>query len=125
MKIWKNTSTLDGFDDGLNITESKNEAEIAFIGSKPINLDEMPKLKGIFRAGIGRDNVPEKEAREKGILVKFPSNETLPESIRSLILVRLKLTSREVRYLSNLILLATTKCSTHLDITSRKHLFSL
>ena len=26
MKIWKNTSTLDGFDDGLNFTESKTEA---------------------------------------------------------------------------------------------------
>ena len=77
MKIWKNTSTLDGFDDGLNFTESKNEAEIVLIGSKPIKLDEMPKLKGIFRAGIGQDNVPEKQAQEKGIIVRYPSKDTI------------------------------------------------
>ena len=37
----------------------------------------MPNLKGIFRAGIGRDNVPEKEAEEKGIVVRFPSKKTI------------------------------------------------
>jgi phosphoglycerate dehydrogenase-like enzyme len=77
MKIWKNTSTLDGFDDGLNFTESKNEAEIALLGSKPINLEEMPKLKGIFRAGISRDNVPEKDALTRGVIVRYPSDETI------------------------------------------------
>ena len=29
MKIWKNTSTLDGFDDGLDFTQSKLDADIA------------------------------------------------------------------------------------------------
>ena len=37
MKIWKNTSILDGFDEGLLYTESKEDADIALIGSKPIN----------------------------------------------------------------------------------------
>ena len=35
----------------------------------------MPKLKGIFRAGIGRDNIPEKKAVEKGIIIRFPSKD--------------------------------------------------
>ena len=77
MKIWKNTSTLDGFDDGLCFTDSKPEAEIALLGSKPISLNDFPNLKGIFRAGIGRDNVPEKEAETKGIVVRYPSDETI------------------------------------------------
>lgn len=77
MKIWKNTSTLDGYDEGLKFTEEKDQAEIALLGSKAINLDEFPSLKGIFRAGIGKDNVPEKEARGKGILVRYPSQETM------------------------------------------------
>ncbi len=34
-------------------------------------------MKGIFRAGIGKDNVPEEEASEKGILVRYPSEETI------------------------------------------------
>jgi phosphoglycerate dehydrogenase-like enzyme len=77
MKIWKNTSTLDGFDDGLNFTESKTDADIVLMGGKPIEINQFPNLKGIFRAGIGRDNVPEKEAREKGIIVRFPSDQTV------------------------------------------------
>jgi len=73
MKIWKNTSTVDGFDDSLEFTQSKLEADIVLIGSKPIEIKDFPKLKGIFRAGIGRDNVPEKEAKEKGVVVRYPS----------------------------------------------------
>ncbi len=76
MLIWKNTSTLDGYDDGLEFTNSKNKAQCALIGSKKINLDEFSNLKAIFRAGIGRDNVPEKEAKKKGILIRFPSKLT-------------------------------------------------
>lgn len=77
MLIWKNTTTLNGFDEGFHFTESKKDAEIALLGSKPININEFPELKGIFRAGIGRDNVPEKEAKEKGIIVRYPSQETI------------------------------------------------
>jgi phosphoglycerate dehydrogenase-like enzyme len=77
MKIWKNTSTLDGYDEGLTFTEEKENADIALLGSKPIKLDEFPNLKGIFRAGIGRDNVPEEQAINKGILVRYPSQSTV------------------------------------------------
>lgn len=77
MKIWTNTKTLDGFINEFEITENKADADIALIGSKPIILDEFPKLKGIFRAGIGRDNVPIEEAVEKGVRVKFPAQKTI------------------------------------------------
>ena len=77
MKIWKNTSTLDGFDVGLTFSKSKINSEIALLGSKKINLDQFPNLKAIFRAGIGRDNIPEKKAINKGIIVRFPSNKTI------------------------------------------------
>jgi len=77
MLIWKNTATLDEYDDGLDFTKSKKDADLILLGSKPIKLDEFPNIKGIFRAGIGRDNVPEKEAEEKNIIVRFPSTETI------------------------------------------------
>ena len=77
MLIWKNTSTLNGYDEGLVFSKDKEQAEIALLGSKPIDLQEFPNLKGIFRAGIGKDNVPEKIATEKGILVRYPSQETI------------------------------------------------
>ena len=77
MKIWKNTSTLDGFDDELTFTQSILDADIALIGSKSIEINNFPNLKGIFRAGIGRDNVPEKEAKKNGIIVRYPSDKTI------------------------------------------------
>ena len=77
IKIWKNTETLDGLVDDLIFTESKQEADIALLGSKPIKLEEFPKLKGIFRAGVGKDNVPIEEAGRKGIKVAFPSPRTI------------------------------------------------
>ena len=77
MKIWKNTSTLNGFDDGLDFTQSKPDADIVLLGSKPIEINDFSNLKGIFRAGIGRENVPEKEAKDKGIIFRYPSDETI------------------------------------------------
>ena len=77
MKIWKNTSTLDGYDEGLDFTAEKNQAEIALLGSKPIDLIDFPKLRGIFRAGVGKDNVPEKDAFKRGIKVRYPSKKTI------------------------------------------------
>ena len=52
MKIWKNTSTLDGYDNGLQFTDSKNDAIIALLGSKRININNFPIHKAIFREGI-------------------------------------------------------------------------
>lgn len=77
MKIWKNTNTLSGYDDDIIYTENKKHADIALLGSKPINIKEFTNLKGIFRAGIGRDNVPIIMAEKKGIMVRFPSMETI------------------------------------------------
>jgi len=77
MKVWKNTSTLNDYDSGLEFTESKKEAIIALLGSKPINLNEFPKLKGIYKTGMSRDNVPEKKAKKIGIKVRYPSEDTI------------------------------------------------
>lgn len=77
MLIWRNTATLDEYDDGLDFTDSKKDAEIALLGSKPINIAEFQNLKGIFRVGISKDNVPIKEAETRNIVVKFPSNRTV------------------------------------------------
>ncbi len=46
------------------------------VGGKPFDLHNFPKLKGIFKCGIGRDNIPEKKALAKGIACGFPSSST-------------------------------------------------
>jgi phosphoglycerate dehydrogenase-like enzyme len=46
------------------------------VGGKAIALPEFPRLRGIFKTGIGRDNVPEAEAARRGIRCGFPSDQT-------------------------------------------------
>jgi len=77
VKIWKNTATLDGYDEGLLFTNVKQDADIALLGGKSIVLDEFTSLKGIFRVGISGDNVPKEEAESMGIKVCFPPQETI------------------------------------------------
>lgn len=76
MRIWKNTNTLEGLIDDLQITQLKEEAELALLGSKPINLHEFPKVKGIFRAGVSKTNIPLEEAKIRNISVCLPSEKT-------------------------------------------------
>jgi phosphoglycerate dehydrogenase-like enzyme len=76
MKIWSNTRTLDGLVDDLPFTDDKNEADVALIGGKPLTLCDFPKLKGIFKCGVGRDNLPEAEAAERGVRCGFPAEST-------------------------------------------------
>jgi phosphoglycerate dehydrogenase-like enzyme len=76
MLLWKNTKTLDGLIDDISQTQSKEKAEIALMGSKSINLNEFPKLRGIFRVGVSSTNVPVAEAKKRNISVAFPSEKT-------------------------------------------------
>ncbi len=76
MKFWKNTATLDHLLPELLQTVQVNEAEIAVIGSKHIDLASMPQLKGIFKCGVGTDNVPFYDAKDRGIEICMPSQKT-------------------------------------------------
>ena len=72
-KIWKNTTALDDYSEGLNFTKDKDKADIILLGSKSININQFPYLKAIFRVGVGKDNVPFKECEDKQIYIEFPS----------------------------------------------------
>lgn len=76
MKIWSNTSTIKGLIDDLPTDASPSEAEVALIGGKAIALADFPNLRGIFKCGVGRDNVPEAAAADRGIVCGFPSANT-------------------------------------------------
>ena len=75
-KFWKNTSTLDKFIPELLETVDAAEADIAVIGGKKIDLTSMPKLKAIFKCGVGTDNVPFEQAAVRGVEVWMPSEKT-------------------------------------------------
>ncbi|MCH6255223.1 hypothetical protein MLD52_01600 [Puniceicoccaceae bacterium K14] len=76
MKLWKNTSTLDSLCDSILNTAEPSIADIALIGGKKIDLSTLPNLKGIFKCGVGTDNVPFEECEKRGIEVGLPSADT-------------------------------------------------
>ncbi len=76
MKALKNTPTLDGYIEDLVTFAPPAEAEIAIIGGKAIDLSTMPKLRGILKCGIGRDNLPEAEAARRGVDLRTASATT-------------------------------------------------
>lgn len=76
MKIYNATQTLKGFNRDLEYTSIKQEAKFIIVGGKQINLEEFPNLKGIFKTGVGIDNLPFEEAKKRGIEIKLPSSNT-------------------------------------------------
>lgn len=76
MLIFKATSTLDGYLPSLQYTEDKSEAEVMLVGGKKIILADFPRLRGIFKTGVGTDNLPFEEALKCGIEIRLPSEAT-------------------------------------------------
>jgi phosphoglycerate dehydrogenase-like enzyme len=60
----------------LKYTDSKALAEIILVGGKKFDLEDFPKLKGVFKTGVGTDNLPFAEARDKGVAIELPSEKT-------------------------------------------------
>ena len=50
---------------------------LSFDSNVLFDIENFPSLKGIFRAGIGKDNVPEQTAKKRNILVRYPSKSTI------------------------------------------------
>jgi len=76
MLVYKATSTLDGYLPPLDYTGDKAAAQIMLVGGKPIVLSEFPRLRGIFKTGVGTDNLPFTEAAARGIEIGLPSEAT-------------------------------------------------
>jgi phosphoglycerate dehydrogenase-like enzyme len=78
MKIFKFTNTIDKHLDNTkyNFTIDKSNAEIILVGGQKFSLSDFPKLKGIFKTGVGTDNLPFDEAFLKNIEIRLPSDKT-------------------------------------------------
>lgn len=76
MRVYKATATLDGYLPSLEYAADKADAEVLLVGGKPITLSEFPKLRGIFKTGVGTDNLPFGAAAERGIEIALPSEVT-------------------------------------------------
>ena len=76
MLVYKATTTLDDYLPPLDYTDDKALAQIMVIGGKKIVLEEFPQLRGIFKTGVGTDNLPFADAAERGIDIALPSQAT-------------------------------------------------
>jgi phosphoglycerate dehydrogenase-like enzyme len=76
MKIYKATNTLNGYLPPLEFTADETSAEIILVGGKKFNLDDFPKLRGIFKTGVGTDNLPFAQASARGVDIELPSDTT-------------------------------------------------
>ena len=79
MNLIKQTTTLDGILDlpeSHTWTDDPAAAEVMLVGGKAIDLDALPNLKGIFKCGVGTDNLPFAEAEKRGIKITLPSEKT-------------------------------------------------
>ena len=77
LPIWTNTATLDAHLPEFKLDATLEDAALAIIGSKPLPVDDMPALRGIFRCGVGTDNIPFEACAERGIEVCMPSDRTV------------------------------------------------
>ena len=77
MNIYYETKTLDGLLQlNASTTSEPPDATVILVGGKKLNLSEFPKLQGIFKTGVGTDNLPFDEAKERGIEIALPSPNT-------------------------------------------------
>jgi len=76
MLIYKATKTLDGYLPSLQYTEDRTRAEVMLVGGMKFALTDFPKLRGIFKTGVGTDNLPFDEAAEHRIDIGLPSRDT-------------------------------------------------
>lgn len=76
MLIYKATNTIDGYLPTLEYTEDRKLAEIILVGGRKFCLDDFPKLKGVFKTGVGTDNLPFADAKARGVQIALPSQRT-------------------------------------------------
>jgi phosphoglycerate dehydrogenase-like enzyme len=78
MNIFKLTNTIDKYLDNAkyNFTNDKSKADLILVGGQKFDLNDFPKLKGIFKTGVGTDNLPFDEALKRNIEIRLPSEST-------------------------------------------------
>ena len=74
--IWKNTATLDALVPELAEPVEPARAELLVLGSKPVDLTDFPAARGLFKCGVGVDNVPFEACAARGIAVGLPGEGT-------------------------------------------------
>lgn len=78
-KVFFHTKTFDRFlkeqFPSLEITGAAQDAELLVLGSKGIDFSKCPKLKAVYRFGIGTDNIDFGYLKQNNLPVHFPDDQ--------------------------------------------------
>lgn len=78
LKIYFNTHTFDELirKYKLPVTVNPKEAVLLVLGAKKVNFSEFNNLKGVYRFGIGTENIDFEFLKQRSIRIYFPGEET-------------------------------------------------
>jgi len=71
-----NTSTFDAYHDRVQITADESAADFLVMGAKDVAIGQFTRLKGVYRFGVGLDNVPVDTLKKRQIPLYLPSEKT-------------------------------------------------
>lgn len=77
-KVFFHTKTFDRFlqdhNPDFQVTHAAHEAELLVLGSKGIDFSGFPKLRAVYRFGIGTDNIDFDYLGQKNLPIYFPDD---------------------------------------------------
>jgi len=75
-RVWFGTRTISPYLSRTVEPSDPHSAEFAVLGVNEIKLEDFPELIGIFRCGVGTDNIPFEKCAERGVRVGLPGDES-------------------------------------------------
>lgn len=76
MKVFSITTELDHLLPDIDFTSNPNEAELLILGTSPLSIEDFPNAKGVFRTGVGTDNIDRAQLDDRKIALELPSTKT-------------------------------------------------
>lgn len=76
MRVFSITTELDHLLPDIDFTSNPNEAELLILGTSRLSVDVFPKARGVFRTGVGTDNIDSAQLDDRKIALELPSTRT-------------------------------------------------
>jgi phosphoglycerate dehydrogenase-like enzyme len=75
-KVLALTTELNHLLPQISFTDKREEAELIILGLGTLKLGDFPRLRGVFRTGVGTDNIDIEALRARNIRLALPSVQT-------------------------------------------------